>query len=233
MTKITDKQLIESLKQLQEIKPRKEWAVLLKSKVLAERTAAIKTIENPAQFAGFMNIFSKRQIAYSFATLLLLAAGIFGATKLLPANSVPQQTASLTGNVADLNTKVTELKKNLSVGVSTNLKTAKAVADDIQRIKKLQTKTLADISGTQNEKNLNNALSLADNTLAPLVESEISDLQKTTLTVDQQKILVQAQDLYGKGDYSGALEQIWDLSNNTGNTTNSQDLTNTTSPTNK
>lgn len=240
MAKITEKQLIDSLKQLKEIKPRKEWALLLKSQILTEKQAEIKTTEHPAQFAGFMNIFSQKQMAYSFATLLLLIAGVFGLVKLLPSNTAPQQTASLirqtglTHNVADLNVKITELKKNLKNTSLTNLQTAKAVADQIQKIKQLQTKTLADVLSAPDEKSLKDALSSADSTLAPLIENEINDLQKTTLTADQQKILVQAQDLYKKGDYSGALEKIWDLSNNSNsNTTNLQSLINTTSPTNK
>ena len=50
MTKITEKQLIESLSQLKEIKPRKEWAVLLKSQILAEA--------KPAETISFMDVIS-------------------------------------------------------------------------------------------------------------------------------------------------------------------------------
>jgi len=233
MTKITEEKLIESLKQLKEIKPNQEWASLLRSQVFLSAEASAKVEAEPARFAGFMNVFSQRQFAYSFAAILLLVAGAFGLVKLFPSNTAPQQTASLIGNVADLSTQITELQKNSNASSPTNLKTAKAVADDIQKIKQLQTKTLADVSGTSNEKALSNVLSLADSALAPLVQSEIADLQKTTLTADQQKILAQAQDLYNKADYSGALEKIWDLSNNTNNATDNSSLTNTTSPTNK
>ena len=53
MTKITEKQLIDSLKQLKEIKPNKEWAVLLKSKIIAEKRAEVEFI--PATSIGFMD----------------------------------------------------------------------------------------------------------------------------------------------------------------------------------
>ena len=240
MSKITEKQLIDSLRQLKEIKPRQEWASLLKSQVLAEKSVEIKSVRHPAQFASFMNVFSQKQMVYSFAAFLLLIAGVFGFVQLFPVSINPEQTASLTSstgltqNVADLNTKIAALKSNLKTTSTTNLQTAKAVADQIQKIKQLQTKTLADVAGTTTDKNLTQALSAADSTLAPLVEGEISDLQKTTLTIDQQRILVQAQALYVKGDYSGALEQIWNLSNNTANNSSTgSSLTNTTSPTNK
>lgn len=229
MSKITEQQLIESLKQMKQIKPRQEWVSLLRSQILSERV--IEPIHAQFSFASAISNSFSRRVAYSFATLLLLIAGAFGLVKLLPVNTTPQQTASLTGqaglsqNVADLNTKIVALKQNLKTTSSTNLQTAKAVADQIQKIKQLQTKTLADVPGTAADKNLNEALAAADSTLAPLVESEINDLQKTTLTTDQQKILAQAQDLYKKADYSGALEQIWNLSN-------VPNLIDTTSPTN-
>ena len=53
MTKITQEQLIESLSQLKEIKPRKEWAVLLKSQILAEKQAELEIPVRQATSVGF------------------------------------------------------------------------------------------------------------------------------------------------------------------------------------
>jgi hypothetical protein len=41
-----------------------------------------------------------------------------------------------------------------------------------------------------------------------LVERMIEDLDKTTLTDEQQKVFGEIKDLYEKADYSGALEKI-------------------------
>ena len=132
MAKITEKQLIDSLKQLKEIKPRKEWALLLKSQILAEKqvtVAEIKTAEKPTKSIGILDIFSslffQRKLAYSFAAALLLIIGIFGLVRytmpgdlLFPAKKMAEQSqAALTGqtpvkrDVAALSTRVNELAK--------------------------------------------------------------------------------------------------------------------------
>jgi len=103
MTKITQKQLIESLNQLKEIKPRKEWAVLLKSNILAQANTVLvnenkkinvkvekKQVELSAperatyraKSVGIMetlsSVFAPRKLAYAFSVVLLLFIGIFG-----------------------------------------------------------------------------------------------------------------------------------------------------------
>ena len=132
-------QLIERIKALKEIKPRKEWAVLLKSQILAgEQT---EFLEQPARFAGFANIFSQRKMAYAFSVVLLLIVGVFGAIKLLPTTNIPQQTASLTGqavlkqNVEALNIKINNL--------SNTTKANKVAINDINANVSALAKTLA------------------------------------------------------------------------------------------
>jgi hypothetical protein len=259
MAKITEKQLIESLSQLKEIKPRKEWAVLLKSQISLSAEASAKADEKQtllrqgygrARSVSFGNVFSfmfSRRLAYSLAAILFLAVGVFGFTKLLPFEKAPQQTASLTAqtplkqNVADLNTKIndfakanetgkkenvplainnikqsaTALAKNLNTDSLKDPETAKAVADEVQKIKQLQTQTLADVPGTSNENDLNDALAPVNNALAPLVQNEINDLEKTTLTDDQATTLQDVKNLYNNGDYSGAWVEIFTKLNTT------------------
>jgi len=215
---MNQKELINSIKQLKEIKPRKEWAVLLKSQILAEKQSEVIVVKNPAKSVSFLDIISsvflQRKLAYAFAVILFLIVGVFGLTKLLPAGEPNKQTASLTNqtelkqNVADLNTKVTELAKNLNTNSLKDPNTAKQIADDVQKIKQLQAKTLADVSGASDEKSLNDAVVLANSTLASLVMGEINDLNNTSLTDDQKTILSQAEDLYNQGKYTDALEKI-------------------------
>ena len=57
MVKITQEQLIESLNQLKEIKPKKEWAVLLKSQILTEQM--IDEINNITKRENFLATYSK------------------------------------------------------------------------------------------------------------------------------------------------------------------------------
>ena len=247
MSKISEKQLIESLKQLKEIKPRKEWAVLLRSQIVTEQVQEPVRAESANFISAFSSTFFQKKMAYSFAAVLILAAGVFGLSRLLPAGQLPQkniasltQQATLQQNVEALNSKINSLAasskankvaiNDIDKNVSALAKTLKAnPVKDSQTLKSIANslKTLADVTGKG-----------ADFTADPnvqalyqtVVESQIADLQKTTLTQDQQKILAQAQGLYKKGDYSGALEKIWDLSNSPAN---SSSLINTTTPTNK
>jgi len=86
MTKITETQLIDSLKGLKEIKPNKQWAVLLKSQILdcnTEKQVEFNSTDfvmvNKAGIAEIISrIFSQKKLAYASATLAFLVIGIFG-----------------------------------------------------------------------------------------------------------------------------------------------------------
>jgi len=222
--KITEKQLINSLKQMKEIKPRKEWVFSLKSQILSEPAFA-KGFGEAKQISILdilSSVFFQRKLAYAFAVVLFLVVGVFGFATytvpgdlLFPVKKIAEQSkAALTAqpelkqNVADLKTKISELAKNLNANSLKDPQTAKEVADEVQKIKQLQTKTFADVQGTADEKSLNDALASVNNVLAPLVQNEINDLQKTTLTDDQKNALAQAEDLYSQGKYTDALEKI-------------------------
>ena len=231
MAKITEKQLISSLQQLKEIKPRKEWAVLLRSQILAEVQVETKVAEQPAKFAGFMNIFAERKMVYSFAVMLLLIFGAFGLVKLMPSEKLPNKsTASLTGqtgikqNVVALNTRINDLVKVTKEGetdtipsAKNDVKTtvselAKSLKDnpvqDSDTIKDIASslKTLADVPGTDLT-----ATPDVQDLYQTVVHSQIADLQKTTLTDSQKKILTDAENLYGQGRYQEALEEIYNI----------------------
>lgn len=207
MANITEKQLIESLSQLKEIKPRKEWAVLLKSQILSEREVAPVQAKSVGIMDIFQTVFSQRKLAYSFAVVLLLIFGAFGATRLLSDGNAERQVA-LKQNVAAISTKITELTKDLNADSFKDVASAKKLADGVQTIKKLQAKTFADMPGTPEEKSLTDAIASIDNTLAPLVKNEINDLNNTTLTDAQKNILTNVQKLYDQGKYAEALEEI-------------------------
>jgi len=250
MNKLTQKQLIDSLDQLKGIKPRKEWAVLLKSQILAEKKSGYNTIKNPAEFAGFQNIFAtafQRKLAYAFAAILILVFGSLESAKLLPiGNKSSQETASLIGqtkinqNTVALNNLAQAIKNQTttnSLAIKDISAKAKVLAQslknnptkDPETLKSIATslKTLADMPGTDLSANQD-----VQNLYQTVVESQIADLQKTTLTDDQKNILAQAENLYSQGKYSDALETIWTITNNiNNNSTNSTNLIDTTSPT--
>ena len=243
MSKITQKQLIESLKQLKEIKPRAEWAVLLKSQIVAEK----ETAPVQARSVGLKNIISNfkfqisnsfsRRLAYSLAVILFLIVGVFGFAKytvpgdlLFPIKKIaeqgqaaltgqPDSLASLNNSISDLsqlakagrknnipsainevNANVSELVKNLKANPTSNQQEIKAIASSL--------KTLADVPGTDLTTSPD-----VKNLYQTVVQNQIADLKKTTLTDDQQKTLATAEDLYGQGKYTEALEAILMINN--------------------
>ena len=239
MTKITQKQLIESLSQLKEIKPRKEWAVLLKSQILAEKQAEVvetKIAEQPAKSVGFKeliySVFYQRKLAYAFATMLLLIAGVFGFARytmpgdlLFPVKKIAEQSgAALTGQpnlAATLNSRINDLAAVAKEGRTDNIPSAiseinlnaKDLAQSLknntvnnpQTLKEIASslKTLADVPGTDLSENKD-----VKDLYQTVVQSQIADLQKTTLTDDQKKTLTEIEDLYSQGKYMDALEKI-------------------------
>ena len=239
MAKITEKQLICQLKELKEIKPRKEWAVLLKSQILAEKAK----IEAPqetykAKLAGLMSmfpVFTTRRLAYALAVVLILIVGVFSVANytvpgdlLFPVKKIAEQSqAALSGKtilnqdmtvfsnrVNDLAQIAKEGKTNnipsviseISANASQLVKNLKAnPISDPNTIKEIATslKTLADVLGT--DLSTNNDV---ENLYQTIVESQINDLRKATLTDDQKAELLQVEDLYNQGNYQEALDII-------------------------
>jgi len=127
MTKLTQGQLIDQIKTLKDIKPRKEWAVLLKSQILAEKNNGMEIIGQSAKFVGFsnifVNIFSPRKLAYSLSVILFLVIGVLGFARytvpgdlLFPVKKISEQSqAALSGqtslkqDVAILNNRINDL----------------------------------------------------------------------------------------------------------------------------
>ena len=247
MTKITQKQLIESLKQLKEIKPRKEWAVLLKSQILTgEQTRAVV----PAQKVSIFDVISNfkfqisnsfsRRLAYAFAVVLFLIVGVFGfagsimpGDLLFPVKKIAEQSqATLTGqtglqqNVATLSNRINDLAQMAKDGRKDNIPSA---ISEINANAVVLTKNLKDnsVKDAQTLKKIAVSLKIlsavhgADLTGNPEVkdlyqtvaQSQIADLQKTTLTDGQKDGLAQAEDLYDQGKYADALEKILLINN--------------------
>jgi hypothetical protein len=150
MTKITEKQLIESLKQMREIKPRKEWAVLLRSQILAEKKTESKIVAQPAKFAEFIGMISsslfqpfstaqsRQKIAYSFAAFAFVVIGLVGFAEssmpgdlMFPAKKMAEQSqAALTGqtglknNIVALNSRINDLAQVAKEGKKSSIPSA-------------------------------------------------------------------------------------------------------------
>lgn len=240
MTKISQKQLIESLSQLKEIKPRKEWAVLLKSQILAEQKIEPIRAES-VSFADVISfIFAPRKLAYSLATVLFLIIGVFGFASytvpgdlLFPMKKIAEQSqAALTGqtvlkqDVATFNSRIKDLaqvakdgrKDNIPSVISEINANASQLAKNLKDNPAQDPNTLKEIATSL--KTLANVpgTDLSANPdvkdlYQAVVQGQIADLQETTLTDEQKDTLAQIEDLYNQGKYADALEKILLINN--------------------
>jgi len=246
--------LINKLKGLQQIKPRKDWIVLTKNQILNPYVETLvirqeekkETIGSLKFFSAIASLIYQKKLAYAFATLLFMMIGMFGfAQYTMPGDVLfsvkklteQSQTALVsqedqlknnfeiasrrlddltqvvkgnrTQNIApaikEFQASISEATKNLVASIGQ--KDSQSIKDIAQQIKKIEEnkKELqtygVDLEATQESKDLNDAL-------APLVQREIEDLEKTTLTEEQLETIQKIKDLYAEGKYSDALEEI-------------------------
>lgn len=233
---MNQKELINSIKQLKEIKPRKEWAILVKSQILLEKQVELQVPVRQAKSAGFAEIISsvflQRKMAYAFAVVLFLVVGVFGFANytvpgdlLFPVKKIAEQSqAALTGQpglittlnnrindlaqiakdgrrgnipsaISEISANVSELARDIKANPIRDSKTIKEIANSL--------KTLASVPGTDLTGNPD-----VKDLYQTVVQSQIDDLQKTTLTDEQKEILSEVEDLYDQGKYTDALEKV-------------------------
>jgi len=78
---MNQKELINSIKQLKEIKPRQEWVSLVKSQILPNKTWSIANILPQLNYQTLhllQKVKGQRRLAYAFATLVFIIVGMFG-----------------------------------------------------------------------------------------------------------------------------------------------------------
>jgi len=264
MVKISQEHLIEQIRELKEIKPRKEWAVLLKSEILNLKLETspnfqILNSKRVSKFARppstssigevgrgfrasdfFFGFLTQKRLAYSFATLLFVIVGLIGFAQytmpgdlLFPIRKISEQSeAALTGQTSlkqtatTLNNRINDLaraakqgkKSNIPSAISEINENAMALAEtlkdnpakDPKTLKEIAVslKVLADVPGTDLSANPD-----VQGLYQTIVESQIADLEKATLTQEQTDGLEKIKELYEEGRYVEALEEILIISN--------------------
>jgi len=158
MTKLTQKQLIEQIEMLKGIKPRKEWATLLKSQILPEQQLQATITAQKVSFLGILSsVFAPKKLVYSLAVILFLVIGVFGFASqtmpgdlLFPVRKITEQSqAALTGHtglkqsVATLNNRINDLAQVAKAGRTDSIPSAisEISADASALVKDLQNNT--------------------------------------------------------------------------------------------
>ena len=230
---MNEKTLIGKIEILRQIRPRKNWVILTKKRILGEeRTLAGLFLDS---FRLFQGLFFQYRLALASLVLLFVLGGTFAfAQKSLPgeplfvikkmtektravfvaenerpkvqlelANKRLEDLAKIaeTNDVRKLAPAIDEFQANVSEAAK-NLTKAKTVGKDIilqtqelEKNKEKIEKTLATQIGTEE----------LENVYKDLAEQQIKDLENSSLTESQTKLLAQAKEYFEAGDYSNAL----------------------------
>lgn len=236
MPKMNEKQLIEAIRELKEIKPRQEWVSLVKSQILPKKTWSIGNI---LTYLPQLNYQRKLAYAFAFATLVLIVAGVFGfaqytvpgdllfSVKKIAESQDPFQiaynrseelvqilkenkTQNIASAVSEFKASISGAAKNLVLSLTQDPRgtpNKKSLKDIAAEVKKIQdNQKQAETLGIDISQT--DEAKEYDNALASLVKDQIGDFEKATLTESQQTALEQAKDLYSQQKYSDALEEI-------------------------
>lgn len=221
---ITEKELILKLQGLKSIKPSQNWVALSKTKIFASSVTSPIVESTPfykSTFSSLSRMFFQKKLAYALAVILFVFTGFFSFKGINSPAPIPQLRGDVSTNsdvqrlkvtsqnlVAAVNNKqkseisvavreFNEATKNLTEAIVKDPTLAKNVALDVKN-----NKTYLDISSEAGVKES------SDNLYKTIDSQIIEDLEKTTLTQDQQKELDEAKELYTQGEYSQALEKI-------------------------
>lgn len=230
---MTDKELINKIQTLKQIKPNANWASLVKSEIFAQAP-----VVTPNKSVGFGDVWSRAfgvltqpKVAYAFAMLLVALVGTFGYMTFVPSkNNVlvmdnSKEVLALKNNVAEFKAKsqtfadlaktdpastnlvvdqVREVATQVTNAIKKDPSLAKTVALDINN-----NKTLLDIAG-------GNSVAEVSDMYETIVTSLISDLSERTLSPDKMTELARIKKYVAENhDYATALRDILLISQTT------------------
>lgn len=219
------KSLISKLQELKSIKPSQNWVVFNKKQLLGNE-AKVDILETFSAALAF------KTLAYAALSVLVIFAGVLAVAQYsLPGSplfsikkiteysmaelfpGVDQSKYSLdiaNKRLSDLSAIVSARQKNnIPQGINEFKESVTNIADNLntndrpalQQIATRVESLGAMINNGQQGFQLNSAL-------APLVQKEISDLENSTLTASQRVQLDSIKEMYDKGEFALALENL-------------------------
>ena len=228
---MTEKELIGKIRELRQIKPRKDWVLSTKTQILGQEPR--------------LEIFPFFRPAYAGVFVVLLLIGLFEFSQsALPGEPLyvlkrisekavvsltPQEQKSKV-NLESANKRLEELNqiaqnnevKKLAPAMSEFQANISEAAKNLVNVKKVDKEIIAQTQKLEeNKEKVEQVLSTKieteelDNALGQLVEREIKDLEKRTLDEEQTAILEEAKADFEAENYSEALIKILSLSQNT------------------
>jgi len=220
-----DKDIIEKLSLLKQIKPREEWVFFLKERIISQRD----NIPLPAEEFIPVKFNFLRSAAFIVSLVLILLAGsLFLGAETEDTFTISPQISSVDDNNQGGSVEgITQNKKEISeVKIKKELKGLTNVLPFVKsknRLEKLETdvtnKKLSQVSKEKLQEILTTLTTTEEELLknkeilATLIENEIDDLESRALTDDQEELLKSAKIDFEKGYLESAIEKIWKITN--------------------
>jgi len=230
------KDLIAKIKELKQIKPRKDWVVFTKRQILDTESSYG---ERFSVFAVLRGMVFQPRMAYALVIMLGLFISAFGFAQnslpgdlLYPLKRIAEKSQAIFVSEAErpktqlelTNKRLEELTKiaqenqtsKLAPAIDEFQKSAAVAAKNLKKPQKI-TKEIVD----ETKKLLENKEKLTtlgvvigeteelDNALnSLLIKSQIQDLEKRSLSDEQKELLREAKEFFIKGDLEKALEKV-------------------------
>lgn len=231
---MTEKDLIRQLKELKEIKPRKDWVILTKRQILAEPEA---------EFNPVVSVFHWK-LAFAPVISVMVVIGIFGfASNMVPGDflfpvkkvaETVQVGLSLTGEKSEVHLRLANKRlEELSAIAEANKVRSLAptikeyqdnLAEAVNSLSQMNSVTLKELAAETKKLEANKQK--VESVLGVQIGNEetekwekqiasylIADLENRTLDEENQKLLTEAKEAFEAGAYALALEKLWFLSN--------------------
>lgn len=233
---MTESELIKKIRQLSEIKPRKDWVLLTKSRILGLSSQPER--EKISVFTVLKGLFFQPRMAFVLPVVLglFIAAFTFAQNSLpgdllYPLKRIAEKGQALfvseaerpTAQLELANRRLEELTKIAEQNQTPKLAPAldefqKSAAVAAQNLKKPQKITREVVDETkkflENKEKAEASLGAAiggeelDDALSQTVENAIKELEKQTPTENQEKLLKEAKEDFSSGNLTGALDKI-------------------------
>jgi len=235
---MTEKELIAKIRELRQIKPRKDWVVLTKSQILGEELTYRDRVS--------VSFFPVWKPALATVTVFGILFGVFTLTQnslpgdlLYPIKKIteksqavfvseeekPKVQLELANKRLEELTKIAETNqvKKLAPAINESQVSISEATKNLVKLKKADKEILDKVTDlTENLKNIETILATKigseedektlNDWMKEQVEREIKDLEGRSLTDEQKEILIKAKEDFEAGNYSEALIKIFNLS---------------------
>ncbi len=237
-----EKELIAKIKGLKQIKPRHNWAVLAKARILGQEPEEETEV---SRFFKGVHLILRHKFAFTSLVVLFALTGTFGFTQnslpgdffypvkkatenaqtaLTPTKDQPKRNVEIANKRLDELTRVAQANasRNLEPAITEVQASILKVAESLKELGAEKTKEIVkDVKEIETKtiriRSLGVEISDTEELNSALIQKitdQVAELAKKDLSPEQIAILEEIKKLIEGGDYAGALEKILEINGN-------------------